>query len=346
MQVLNRWIVRILFFSSIGSIGQFSQISYALSSLDVDQQWSPSGSSVLTRAQIDQLLNLADEDPEVRHLVDSILKKTEVLSPDQLLSVLKLCPELTQSEGGMFIPGKRQISMKSLSLPEEESPWSSEVEEAMQKSFASERIKTSVLNLSKWESLPTVCVRPGQTVLNSFLAFIHEFTHFRGYVALKSIDVLEYLDGDDYAKKNIKDSWGELLAYTAEYSVLKRIKNRLGLTKSYPMERFFDSQGNLEDSAGLEKYILNTLGYRSILVSEFEGKVKSQYNTEIDLLNWFKVGLRKKIEQNIRSAEVEKNERKRAFYSNYLKNLQKEIERLEGRIQEMERRFFTAQGNR
>lgn len=339
MQTLNRWIALILLCSSIEWI---SQTSYAFSDSELDQEWSSSKSTQLNDAQLDLLLSLTQEDSETQKLLEDILKKIGAIRPDQLLSVLKLCPELSKSEGGMFIPGKRQISMKSLSLPEEESPWSVEVEEEVQKSFSSERTQTEVLRITKWESFPTVCVRPGQSVLNSFLAFVHEFTHFKGYTPLKSVDVLEYRDGNDYAKKNIQDSWGELVAYTAEYSAWKRIKNRLGLNATYPMERFFDSQGNLVDRAGIEKYILDTLGYRSVLVSEFHGKVRNQHDSELELLSWFKTGLRKKIEQSIRSAEVEKNEKKYLFYSSYLKNLQKEIGKLEGRIQEMERRFSNA----
>lgn len=320
-------------------VGSFSVFASSVTFHDLNQKWSQTGTTSISDDQLNQIVTLMTEDPETDELLQIVLKKIGATSPQDLFKILKLCPDLPSNQAGQFVAGKNQYSMMTLPLPGSERPLSPDTEEAVKKSFVSQITDTDVLRMVRWEEWPSVCIKPGQTVLDTFIAFVHEFTHFRGHQELQTTDVLDYRDQNDYIERILDDPDGEMRAYIAEYRALKRLKHRVFIPMEYPIESYMDSEGNVVDRAGIRKHILDRLGYRGALYNEFKNRVNFHYDRELYLLNWFRNQLKPKMEQNLKQVERSRDEQLQTFFRKYVNNLDEAIHLKEIRIREMEERF-------
>jgi len=326
-------------FFLVNSAVNVSAFASPISLNQLYQKWSQAGATTISNDQLNQLLVLMEEDPETEELLQIVLKKMGASSPQDLLKILKLCPDMPSNQAGLFKGGKSQLLMGTLPLPGVERPFSPDTEEEIKKSFVSQVTDTDVLRIIRWEEWPTVCIKPGQTVLESFSAFVHELTHFRGYESLRTTDALSYQDQDDYVERMLDDPEGEMQAYIAQYRAFKRLKKRVTIIGEYPMESYMDSDGNVVDRAGIRKHILDRLGYRAALYEEFKNKVNSHYDREVYLLKWFRSQLKPKMEQNLKQAEHAGNEQLQLFFRKYVNNLDEAIRSKEIRIREITKRF-------
>lgn len=313
--------------------------AHAVSIEELNQLWPRPMTETLHEEQLNQLLNLMEEDSEILDLLNRILKKIGATTPKEILTILRLCPELPKSQGGLFEPGRQQMRMTPFLPPGEDVGVDPDLAEQVAKSFASEVTENGAVRIARWEAYPKLCIAPGNSLLTTFLTAVHELTHFKGYRALTVIDVLDYRNENEYLQQVLEDEWGEVGAYSAQYRALKRLKQRVKIPGTYLPEKFFNADGDLLDHPGLVKHILDGLGYRSVLTAEFHSRVKSQYQRELSLLTWYQTDILPKIEQQLRTADVLNDQKLQSFYSQYSTNIKNEITTLESRLNEMKKRF-------
>lgn len=110
------------------------------------------------------------------------------------------------------------------------------------------------------QSWPVICIRPNMKFKDVLLTFAHEVKHFTGDNG-KENHFSHFENEDDYIAKRLMKSGGEFEAFQVTARVSISLFNYFNTGFDFFLLRFFDNEGNLTDSKGLQQYILQSLGY-------------------------------------------------------------------------------------
>ena len=159
---------------------------------------------------------------------------------------------------------------------------------------------------------PVICIRPEKMLANNLATFAHEVEHYLGDEE-KALDITKYESEADFVIKNLYKSGGEFDAYQAGALLYHNLYEEIGYETPQSFMRFFDHEGIVIDPQGLEKFILNDLGYEVGFKNIYRKQIIDSYNEEVNdynnLTNWFEL-----YAENLRISEY--NE------SVYLKNIE------------------------
>lgn len=305
--------------------------AWAVTADELRGVWA-SGSGRVSSTDWREMIAVFQEDAETNAILTDIQRRLGASNVEGIARIIELCPELQGNTQGHFAHQTRTFSRAQMS-------------ETVTSDFGAEARALRPRGIeSRVERLPTVdrltvatvekvCMRPGLNLLDAFGVMVHELTHFRGWQALREIDVLDYRDEHEFAEREVLEAGGELEAYTAQGRALCRLAQRSGVTSRDTVTRYFDSDCQLSDRSGLIRNILDTRGYRQKFEEEFRDSVAREKAHVAEQITWHQERLLPMAENNARVRGRE------AFNLEYIERIRAEIVRLEDRARELDRRF-------
>lgn len=338
-------------------------------------KWVLPKERVLNEKKWGRMIELMNEDDETRGLLEGVTSRLRIPGPEHLIPMISLCPK--GSGGGIdeYRIWIRDVSAPIYLVPDHEK-WMNEILAGSSGVMDYRLLATESRYELRLAHSPEMCIRSGDSMLFSYLGVVHEFTHLSRYQPLKDFNALEFQGADDYARKRLSSEGGEIEAYSAEIRALKRLKSE-GRARWYfsPMERFFDSRGNLTNREGLARHLLDKVGYGRDFRRDFLRKVSEQHEESSRrlerMLKLDGPNAREKLlaaekgllgyQESLASLEkalkigppphdsatkiaeaqgqVEASDQERALLKAYLEGMEAEAARLQAEVKEIERRF-------
>ena len=318
-------------FSAFLGLGLGSH-SWAVTPDELRTTWA-TGSGRVSSEDWSEMISLFREDDETNAILGDIQRKLGASRFEDIARIVELCPSLEGNTQGRFSHKTRYFE-RSQSSGTITADFGAEARAEQAQGVASRVERRATMDRLTVASVNQVCIRPGLSVLDAFGVLVHELTHFRGWEALKEVDVLDYRDEHEFAEREVLVPGGELEAYTAQGRALCRLEKRTAVASRDTLMRYFDSDCNLSDRAGLVRNILDSRGYRQSFEREFRNTVSHQKSQAARSLEMHRNRLLPIAEQN---AEIPGANQ--AFNQDYVVRIRAEIQRLERRIEDLDRRF-------
>jgi hypothetical protein len=161
--------------------------------------------------------------------------------------------------------------------------WGPETADKIEKAY-----KHNIVNNNSHVSLvltgwPIICIRPGQKLGSIIATFAHEVTHYVGDDELP-IDYSVFESEKDFVQKYLEKSGGEYHAFQATGKVLNELNTMYEFRIRMGLMSYFED-GEVVNSEGLKKYILDSLGYRKRFINNYRKSLVEDYNSEVNSYN-------------------------------------------------------------
>jgi len=269
----------------LGLIGALPTSSFAIEVADLNRTWVSSGGAIDQQAA-DQIIRIFEDDAETNELIRDVAGKLGASNPAQIMQIVGLCDEEDESEG-QFVR-RIQTNWRALPTDDTEGEWDKETQEQLARAIETVYSRDESAEYALSLQSVSICVQPNRPLLDTFLTFVHELAHFRGFDLLSDkVDVLDFPDEQSFVEYELYRPGGEYDAHVAEMKAHKRLKKRSKVTKRYQLERYFDAEGHVINRTGLANYILDGRDYRTSFRNRFAKTVVSQYNNAANLHNWY-----------------------------------------------------------
>ncbi|OFZ53934.1 MAG: hypothetical protein A2428_07170 [Bdellovibrionales bacterium RIFOXYC1_FULL_54_43] len=332
--------MKLKFFFPVFALLLFAaQSAFTLTHSPFFERWLNPGEE-LTTATFKRLLDIAKEDPDAYELVQTAAARLNTASPDELITIVKLCPEV---QVGEFRTSTSTLSAEPSRNWEQAIEENPELKDKVSRGYETAETRTPTRAILKILTELTICINPDRTLLDSYATLIHELAHYRGYSLFNARqDPLDFKDLEDYLAKVIRMPGGELEAYSTQYRALKRLKAMTRLPYSDSLEIFFTDYGDVVDEDKLSEFILNTLAdglYRKSLTTNFINLVVSDYNSTVRDYNLNVSEYRPLARRNLAIVTRNGDRQKQEYYANYVAALDAEIEAQVVRLEELKSRF-------
>ncbi len=357
------WVAGLL----VAGLSSFSsELSWAVTAEELGATWA-TGSGAVRSQDWREMLTLFAEDAETQSLLQDIERRLGASSLEDIARIVSLCPDLPGSVDGRF---SHQTQTFSASRTPSGAPnFGAGAASARARALDVREEHGETQERLRLATVTGVCMRPGRSLLDSFGVMVHELTHFRGWRGLEEDedDVLNYRNRSDFALREVEAPGGEVEAYTAQGRALCRLEQRTGVRSNDSLMRYFNSDCELSDRAGLITNILDRRGYRRNFEQQFDAWVAREKAEARSQIEYHRGELRSLTARNLGAmqnnvgvyrnnigvyerrgdlagvsrarAQLAEAERSAAFYEDYLSRIDAEAERLERRLETLNARF-------
>lgn len=131
---------------------------------------------------------------------------------------------------------------------------------------------------------PQILVKPGLSVLETYLVLYHELTHLVKTDPFERTDIMSFDEASkesDYFFKELERPGGELEAYLAQIAAFDRVRERYQVPAEVVLERFLTGKGRLlyRNRAAFLRHLLYEGGYQQQLQYQLDAEIVDTYNT-------------------------------------------------------------------
>lgn len=216
-------------------------------------------------SKIKDLLESVDED----EILKKALERSQFSNYNELRQIISVCTIEEQNTLGHYTSGEENIYYTTRKFEEVDQgiQISTNIQKYIDKAYKSKIIEEIRYNKVIVKAAPKVCLRGGRTLLSTALTLVHELSHF--VYDNEHIESLNHHStSEDYINSKIYDEGGEVNAYLLSAKLSLAIEEKYGVQSS---QKLLDviTDINAVDTLGLEKYILDDLGYRSKLSDQY-----------------------------------------------------------------------------
>lgn len=236
------------------------------------------------------VIKLFQEDTQGRNILRRALSRTKLRSIDQLPEILAFCePELYNSgweRRGLFTQ-ETAYFYRALGEEDWQDGGTGELAKLANPTefpvSAQKQYRTNNFEHMEVAFRPKICLKPGMSVMETYLVLYHELVHLTGIDQFGDLDLFSFRQHnkvDRFYYRQLSKKGGEVDAYLAQLQAFKRLKKKYTIPERWVLESFLNPKGHLDyrDREAFMEHLLTKVGYRIQLDQYLTVQVLNQYN--------------------------------------------------------------------